>query len=75
MAVRESKMALVEAAALLGTDVQSARIYLRRVQQVAGPVSYATIVKAMQSVGISEVEAVAALASELRHQNTHQSDD
>jgi hypothetical protein len=65
MAVRESKAALADAAALLGTDTKQARTYLRRVQHLAGPVPYATIVLAMRQAETSEVEAVAAVTAEL----------
>ena len=71
MAARESKRALARAAELLDTDARSARVYLRRVQHLSGPVPYVTIVTAMQRVNTSEVEAVAALAAELACQDRH----
>jgi len=69
MAIRESKQALAEAAELLGTDTRTARLYLRRVQGIAGPIPYGTIVTAMRRTDISQVEAVAAVAAELARQD------
>lgn len=65
MAVRESKRALAEAAALLNTDTHSARLYLRRVQRIAGPIPYSIIVAAMREADTSHVEAIAVLAAEI----------
>jgi hypothetical protein len=65
MAAKQSKRALAEAAALLATDTQAARAYLRGVQRLAGPLPYATIVAAMRAVGHADASAVAASASAL----------
>ncbi len=61
MAVRDSKRALAEVAAMLGTDPASARTYLRRVQHLAGPAPYETIAEAMRKVDDYAPEQVAAL--------------
>ncbi len=63
MATRESKKALAETAALLSTDTQGARTYLRQVQRLAGPIPYVAIVTAMRRAGTSQVAVVAALAA------------
>jgi hypothetical protein len=69
MAVRESKRALAEAAELLDTDTRNARLYLRRVQGIAGPIPYGTIVTAMRRTDVSQIEAVAAMAAEMALQD------
>jgi hypothetical protein len=61
MAVRDSKRALAEVAAMLGTGTVAARTYLRQVQHLAGPAPYETIVEAMRTVDGYEPERVAAL--------------
>jgi hypothetical protein len=66
MAVRDSKRALAEVAALLGTNTVAARGYLRRVQQLVGPVPYDTIVGAMHRVDDFDAERVAAVVNEER---------
>jgi hypothetical protein len=60
VAIRESKRALAEVATLLGTDTASARTYLRRVQHLAGPTSYDTILAAMRRVDGYAADEVAA---------------
>lgn len=75
MGARESKRALAEAAALLGTDTQAARVYLRDVQRLAGPLPYATIVAAMRAVDSADAQAVAAVAAEMALQGEHVSED
>ena len=60
MAVRGSKRALAEVAAMLGTDAVSARAYLRQIQRLAGPAPYEAIVDAMRRAGSCAVEDVAA---------------
>jgi len=74
MAVRESKRALAEAAELLDTDTRNARLYLRRIQGIAGPIPYGAIVTAMRSTDISQVEAVAAMAAEMARQDAPPAD-
>ena len=64
MPVRDSKRALAEVAAMLGTDTASARGYLRRVQHLAGPVSYDQIAAAMRRVEGYDEARVAALVAE-----------
>jgi hypothetical protein len=54
---------LAEVAALLGTDTRTARTYLRRVQHLAGPTSYETIVSAMKRVDGYAAEEVAAVVT------------
>jgi len=61
MAMRDSKRALAEVAALLGADTVTARSYLRQVQHLAGPTSYETIVAAMRRVEGYAAEDVAAV--------------
>lgn len=61
MAMRDSKRALAEVAALLGADTGTARSYLRQVQHLAGPTSYETIVAAMRRVEGYAVDDVAAV--------------
>jgi len=61
VAIRPSKAALGQVAELLGTDRDSARIYLRQVQAAAGQVPYSVIRDAIQAAGTHEVEAVAKL--------------
>jgi hypothetical protein len=56
---RESKRALAEAAVLLGTDAQSARVYLRDVQRLAGQLPFAVIVAAMRAAETTDMQAVA----------------
>jgi hypothetical protein len=46
---------------MLGTDTDAARTYLRRVQHLAGPAKYETILEAMRRVDGYGVEQVAAL--------------
>lgn len=65
MAVRESKQALADATALLRTDTQAARVYLREVQRRAGPLPYATIVAAMRAAGTTDAQVVATIAADL----------
>jgi hypothetical protein len=62
--VRDSKRALADVAALLGTDTTTARDYLRRVQHLAGPVPYEQIAAAMRQVEGFDVARVAALVAE-----------
>lgn len=69
MAARESKRALAEAAALLETDAQAARLYLRDVQRLAGPRKFAEIVAAMRAVGGTDVQAVAAVVAGMAPQD------
>lgn len=59
MPVRDSKRALAEVAALLGTDATKARSYLRTVQHLAGPVPYDRIVTAMRLVEGHDPQRVA----------------
>jgi hypothetical protein len=61
MAMRDSKRALAEVAALLGADTSTARSYLRQVQHLTGPTSYETIVAAMRRAEGYAVEDVAAV--------------
>jgi hypothetical protein len=61
VAVRESKRALAEVAAMLGTDTAGARGYLRRVQHLAGPVPYDQIAAAMRQVEGHDERKVAEL--------------
>lgn len=69
MAVRTSKQALIETAALLGTDRARARRYLRSVQEASGtPVPYAMILTAMREAEAYDVQAVARLAVALSDQ-------
>jgi hypothetical protein len=66
MAPRPSKIALLEAADLLGVPISQAREYLRSVQHVAGfPVPYATIVEAMRETGAAAPDFVAPRAAEI----------
>lgn len=48
---------------MLGTDSVAARAYLRRVQQLAGPVPFDVIVEAMRHVPGFEVDRVAVLVA------------
>jgi hypothetical protein len=64
MPVRDSKRALAEVAAMLGTDTAGARNYLRRVQHLAGPVPYEQIAAAMRLVDGHDEQRVAALVAE-----------
>jgi hypothetical protein len=66
MPVRDSKRALAEVAAMLGTDTASARAYLRQVQHLAGPRPYDEIAAAMREAGSHEVERVAQRVSATR---------
>jgi hypothetical protein len=68
MAVRESKRALAEVAAMLGTNTVAARTYLRRVQHLAGPAPYETILEAMRRVDGYGAEQVAAVIAAQRPQ-------
>ncbi len=63
MAVRDSKRALAEVAAMLGTDTASARGYLRRVQHLAGPVPYDRIAAAMRAVEGHDEKRVAEVVT------------
>jgi hypothetical protein len=63
MAMRDSKRALAQVAALLGTDTTAARAYLRRVQHLAGPVPYDAIAEAMRQTPGYDAEQVAAKLS------------
>jgi uncharacterized metal-binding protein len=65
MTVRESKLALAEVAALLGTDTPTARTYLRDVQHFAGPVPFAKIVAAMRIAETTDAQSIAAVISEM----------
>jgi hypothetical protein len=62
--VRDSKRALADVAAMLGTDTASARDYLRRVQRLAGPVPYEQIAAAMRRVEGFDEARVAALVAD-----------
>lgn len=59
MAVRNSKRALAEVAALLGTDTVAARTWLRTVQHHAGPVPYDVIAAALRRVDGHDPQRVA----------------
>jgi hypothetical protein len=61
MPVRDSKRALAEVAAMLGTDTAQARAYLRTVQHLVGPVPYHRIVAAMRRVEGHDPHRVADL--------------
>jgi hypothetical protein len=61
MPIRDSKRALAEVAAMLGTDTAQARAYLRAVQHLAGPVPYDQIAAAMRRVDGHDPQRVAAL--------------
>ena len=65
MAVRQSKQALADAAALLRTDTEAARVFLREVQSCAGPIPYATIVAAMRAANRADVQVVAPVAVDM----------
>jgi hypothetical protein len=66
MGPRPSKIALREAAELLGVTTSETREYLRGVQHVAGfPVPYATIVEAMRETGSAAPDVVASRAAEI----------
>jgi hypothetical protein len=66
MGIRRSKAALADAAELLGTSKADARVYLRRIQQIAGePIPYATIVRAMRGDIQQELDVIATAATEL----------
>jgi hypothetical protein len=64
MPLRESKRALAEVAAMLGTDTADARNYLRRVQHLAGPVPYEQIAAAMRLVEGHDEQRVARLVAD-----------
>jgi hypothetical protein len=64
--VSESKQALREAARLLDVDTHNARLYLRRVQQITGPVPYHTIVVAIREAQTFDVETVATAVKQIR---------
>ena len=66
MAVRGSKRALAEVAAMLGTDVATARRWLRAVQHHAGPVPYDQIAAALRRVDGQDPERVARAVDEGR---------
>jgi len=66
MPVRDSKRALAEVAALLGTDTTSARAYLRAVQHIAGPVPYDEIAAAMRAVEGHDAKRVAEVVTAAR---------
>lgn len=59
MAIRSSKRALAEVAAMLGTDTATARTWLRSVQHHAGPVPYDQIAAALRRVDGQDPERVA----------------
>ena len=60
MSARDSKLALAEAARLLGCDTAAARAFLREVQHHAGsPVPYRAIVDALRENGSADARAVA----------------
>jgi hypothetical protein len=61
MPVRDSKRALAEVAAMLGTDTAQARTYLRTVQHLVGPVPYHRIVEAMRRAEGHDPHKVAEL--------------
>jgi hypothetical protein len=66
MAVRDSKLALGEAAAFLGQDRKAARNFLRQVQSVAKrPIPYRTIVEAMRQCQSDDLRAIACFAADL----------
>jgi hypothetical protein len=72
MAVRASKQALIETAALLGTDRAQARRYLRRVQARAGAaISYTTILAAMREADEYDVPSVARRATALSDRDSN----
>lgn len=64
MAVRGSKRALAEVAAMLGTDMARARAWLRTVQHHAGPVPYDQIAAALRRVDGQDPEQVARVVTE-----------
>jgi uncharacterized protein YbaA (DUF1428 family) len=66
MPVRDSKRALAEVAAMLGSDTATARGYLRRVQHLAGPVPYDQIAAAMRAVEGHDEEQVAQVVTAAR---------
>lgn len=67
MAMRTSKAALAEAAALLGKDRKLARRYLVEVQRRAGvAIAFTTIVAAMKELATTDIAAVTRRASEQR---------
>jgi hypothetical protein len=66
VAVRESKRALAEVAAMLGTDKAAARSWLRAVQHHAGPVPYDQIAVALRRVDGQDPERVARAVTEGR---------
>ena len=63
MPIRDSKRALAEVAALLGTDAAKARSYLRSVQHLAGPVPYDRSVAAMRLVEGHDPQRVAEVVT------------
>ncbi len=66
MSSRDSKLALAEAARLLGCDTAAARAFLPEVQHHAGaPVPYRAIVDALRENGSADARAVA------RHSTHH----
>jgi hypothetical protein len=66
VAVRDSKRALAEVAALLGTDTAAARTWLRTVQHHTGPVPYDQIAAALRRVDGHDPERVARAVAEGR---------
>ncbi len=64
MAVRDSKRALAEVAAKLGTDATSARAWLRSVQHLAGPVPYDQIAAALRTADSHDPQIVASVIAE-----------
>jgi hypothetical protein len=60
VSARESKLALAEAARVLGCDTAAARAFLREVQHHAGtPVPYRAIVDALRKNGSGDARTVA----------------
>lgn len=65
MPIRDSKLALREAAELLGANDKAARAYMRSVQALVGwPVPYRAIVEAMRESPSTDAETVARAAAE-----------
>jgi hypothetical protein len=66
MAIRDSKLALGEAAAFLGQDRKDARSFLRQVQSlVERPIPYRLIVEAMRQCQSADVRVVARCVTDL----------
>ena len=70
MPVRDSKRALADVAAMLGTDTATARTYLRTVQHLAGPVPFDQIAEAMRRVGAHDPERVAQAVTSAEAERT-----